>query len=455
MANLTIFTEGEEKPIAWPVDAESQASLALDVLDHIQTVVDVLVDEGVSYEVAFGGTDAAFTEHKSRRIVISVKPLTEGGKPFDDVVAIQTGFAVHEIGHTKERERELGRLIKAEWPGKVMPHRLGNILSDVRLEATAVARWPGLTGVFHPTLVWVAEKTCPTHVLTYGKTKHDRLNFAGQAVRYEPFVQFAQDTATQAELVWWKEWGNVSAETTNEDMLERVRQGLDRIKAGAEYEPAPEDENGGPSKDGDPTQSPNADADETTEGENGEESSGEDGEQGEDGETEGEGNGESEESDTEGEGEGSPTDAPDMGDESKGEGKGESEDGEDATKGGDDDSEDGGTDGTEGDSVPDHVLDGQLDEGETLDRTHTDAPMGDGAGGSGKAIADAADVDEGLDKDKLTKTQDELTQTNPDDPASRVEKYQNDRLQNGVEEERQTTRFDAGAFGKMKVKVNL
>lgn len=459
-----VFTQKlGDAPSVWPTDTDEQAELAVKVLDAVQVIVDVLVDEGVQYEASFAATGSAYTDHQRRRIAVSAKPLLEGGRPLDEVAAIIAGFVVHEIGHTKERERELGALLKAEWPGKVTPHRLSNILSDVRLEATAIARFAGLRDVFVPTMVWVAEATCPTHDIAYGKTLHERINFVGQAVRYAPFVSFAADEETQRQLRWWQEWGAVDATTDNETMLRLVREGIERIKQGAEYEPEPpvEDGQGGGSPDDEPSQgTPDDDLDEPTEGGDGEgeDADGEDGDtEGGDDDTEGDadgdgnGDGEADDEDDESESEGGsetdaePLDGTDAGGsaESDDESDGEGEDGD--TEG---EAEDGESNGeAEG---GDHVLDGQLGEGETLDREESDDEnVGDGAGGSGKTIGQDSDVDEGLVEDKLDKTQDELTE------GDRMEQYRNEHLQQQVDEERSSSRIDAGAFGKMKVRVQL
>ena len=462
---LDIFTHKVgEGHLVWPTDPERQAELAVSMLDAVQTIVDVLVDEGVTYSVGFADLGSAYTDYKRKRIVISAKPMMEGGRTFDEVAAILTGFAVHEIGHTKLSAK--AELV-AEWPTKVTPHRLANILEDVRLEDWTIRRFRGLTDVFVPTLDWVAKATCPTHELTYGKTVHDRLNFAGQAIRYEPFVTFGQDAETQSQLRWWREWGAVTADTTNAQLIELVREGIAHIKAGAEYEPEPpttdeggdgtpgqsdesdedgEPNQGNPDADDQPTEGGDGDSDDDTEGGDGE--SDETDTEGEDGDS----NGDDDESDEDSDEGGSATDADPLDDdgEADADGEGETTDSDgDSTEGDSDDGEPGDTDedGPEGDQYHD----GQMDEGETLDREETDSPMGDGAGGSGKAIAPDSDEDEGLDKDKLDRTLDDLN----DNEGDVQQQHEQAQLERNVQEERTTARIDAGAFGKMKVKVVL
>lgn len=403
--------------------------LAVRMLDAVQTIADVLMDEGVRYRVSFADLDTAYSDHQHRNIVISAKPMTEGGRPFDEIAAIMTGFAVHEIGHTKDRERQFSAAVNAEWPGKTTPHRLANILGDVRLEAAIIARFAGLRDVFVPTMTWVSDKIVVPTNLAYGKTLHDRLNFVGQAVRYADVTQFATDPETQSQLRWWQEWGRVDDSTDNAAMLQRVRDGIAHVREGAEHEPVapPQPPTGGTPTGNPPSGNPDEDFPE------GEEPQGETpGGSTEGGDEQGEGG--SGEGDTEGE------------DEPQGE----------STEGGDEDGDEGeGNPGgdTEGEPEPDDKPHGQLAEGKTLDRIEGgDTPQGDGEGGSGQAVSNApdADPDEGLDRDKLAKTQDDLTGS-----EDYGEKWRQQQLQRAVNEERSSSRLDGGAYGKMRVKVQL
>ncbi len=457
---LDIFTNvvgAGNEATKWPTDPEEQAMLAVRMLDAVQTIADVLMDEGMRYRVGFADLDTAYSDHTHRQIVISAKPMTEGGRPFDEIAAIMTGFAVHEIGHTKNRELAFSKAVRDEWPGKVTPHRLANILGDVRLEAAIVARFAGLRDVFVPTMVWVADKVSPKHEIAYGKTLHDRLNFVGQAVRYADVTTFATDPETQSQLRWWQDWGAVDDGTDNDAMLQRVRDGLARIREGAEHEPPPVEP---PGPDGGckfPTGNPpdgNPDGDEEPPTEGGDEPGGST-EGGDEPDDDGDGD------DTEG-GDGDGDDSDD--DEEPTEGGNSGGDGDDdedePTEGGDsdgdpDDDGEGNPGDTEGDDdEPTDGPGGQFAEGKTLDRIEGgDAPQGDGAGGSGQAVSNApdADPDEGLDTDKLNKTQDDLTEGEPD----WNERAEKNKLQRAVNEERSSSRLNGGAYGTMRVKVQL
>ena len=85
----------------------------------------------------------AYTDRSAKRhIVVSGKPLLDAkpGTRLDKVAAVMTGFAVHEVGHTK---LDFYAAIVKRWPGKKLPVTLGNIIEDVVLELEAVERFPG------------------------------------------------------------------------------------------------------------------------------------------------------------------------------------------------------------------------------------------------------------------------------------------------------------------------
>ena len=207
---LSIFDRymGSDDEALWPYDAEAQGLLAVEVLDSVQTIVDVLVERGQDYRVGFAPDSTAYTDFNSKRIAITAKPLTEGGKPLADVLDILTGFAVHEVGHAR-MDDTLTRRITAEWPGKVSPGRLSNTMQDVRLESAMILRYPGLAGVFDPTMEWVANQG-PTGAaadpVAYGTALDERLNFVAAIARYRPWITLATDAATVAEDAWWSAW---------------------------------------------------------------------------------------------------------------------------------------------------------------------------------------------------------------------------------------------------------
>ena len=418
---LNIFSDVVgEGDIEWPRDTESQALLAVKVLDRIQVVADMLTDSaGVRYKVSFADLDTAYSDHLRKAIVISAKPMVQGGRPIAAIIEIMTGFAVHEVGHTKERELAFSKLVRAEWPGKVTPQRLGNILGDVRLEAAIVARFNGLRDVFIPTMTWVSDQLQAERpegtIMAWGKTLHERLNFVGAAVRYSHCTEFGTDPETVSQLAWWQDWGAVDDGTDNDVMIQRVRDGIARIREGAEHAPEPEPE--GPV--GPPPEGPVCPPPVPTEpkGMPPEGNPDNDFPEGED-EPKGEPNGETNGGDTEGEGEGEPEGEP-KGDEPK------------------------GTEGEDGD--------GKGDKGGTLDRTEAPAGTNDqhGSGGTGKAVSDSLDdPDEGLDEELVEQDQDGLTESEPYDRQART-------IQMAVDEERSSSRLDAGAYGTMKVKVKL
>jgi hypothetical protein len=446
MANLDIFEHrfgDETHPGALSADGDNSLGQAgLKMLDAIQTVVDVLSDKDASYKVGFANTSSAFTDHKGRRIVISGLPLTKApkGTPYRDIAAVLTGFAVHEVGHTKKPG--IIDAVRAEWPGKRLPQVLGNVIEDVVLEARTVERYAGLTDVFAPTFEWVARETCPTSPLKWGGSTGHKVNIMGQVVRYRPWVTFTNDAATQTAVAFGDEWAQrITAKTTPQQGVELVRDMLAFI-----HEPIEdEDEDEG-----------------NTEGDEGESQPGEGEGEGEG--TEGGGDGSEQalpdEDDDDDDTEGEPAESDDEGDDTEGgsatdappidEGDTEGDDGEGGggeSDGGEDDSEsDGEADGedADGEGKGGHSLDA-----DTMDRSEADKGTNDGpgAGGSGQSISEAGDEDpddpdNGLDESELDKSFDELASES---------NYVDRTLQDAVDEERITSRLDAGEHGKMRV----
>jgi hypothetical protein len=442
------------------LDDDSRPRIALGLLNAIQTVVNVIADDvNKGYAVTYSPTPSAFTEHGKRLISLSGKPLfgSPVGTPLRDIAAVMTGFAVHEVGHTKR----IGIIdaVRAEWPGKVLPKTLGNIIEDVVLEERTVERYAGFRDVFAPTLEWVAEATCPKHALVWeGSTGH-KVNIVGQIVRYRPFVTFSDDAVTQAELRWWDEWtARIVFDLTPEGGVQMVRDALDHLASqredvpdddgGCEF-PLPKGPDGGlPDEEDDdkPKREPKpgkgegepTDEDGDTEGEDG------DGDDSDGGDTEGDddGDGDGEDGDTEGGSEGDGDSEPD--DDTEGGNPGGDDDGEGDTEGEPEGEPEGGEDPGEGKGET--VTDG--DEIDTADRPILDAGTNDteGGGGSGEGISEATpedDVDAGLDETELSESFDDLSHSDNG--------YRDQRLDTEVEVERTTTRVDAGAHGKMKI----
>lgn len=425
------------------LDADNTGLVAVQLLDAIQTVVDVLTDNdgGKGWQVGFVPDVNAYTDRSAaRRIVVSVKPMLDAkpGDRLDKVAAIMTGFAVHEVGHTKLNFYDA---IAKRWPGAQLPKVLGNVIEDVVLELRTVERYPGFAdhgsgNVFRPTLEWVADLTCPKYPLAWAGSTGHKVNVVGQILRYREFVTFSDDAQTKAAVEWVEAWAQditpALGPTGCVALIERL---LAYMKASIEQEtpePEPELPEGGFDN---PNISQSIPDEDGTEG---------------DGDGEG-GDGESDDDDTEG----------DDGDGDDGD-DGDGEDGDSDTEGGsstsDEDSEGNGS--TEGES--DDEAEGQGEgEGEgqgarggdgndanTMDRVDLGDATNDGpgAGGSGQGIgqaSDEGDVDEGFDPADLDTGFDELAK-----PEST---YQQQHVATAEADERVTTRLDAGAFGKMRV----
>jgi len=438
---LDIFTQklGDlTRPFDFRSNPETMGIVADKMLDAVQTVVDVMSDPktGRPYRVSFAPGASAFTDRGERIIVISGKPLMEAqtGTPLADVAAVMTGFALHEVGHAN-RDGKLFKAVEDRWPGKDVPKRLANILEDVALELATVDRYAGFKQVFDPTMGWVAKNTCPTFPIPWGTKTGDRVNLAGQVVRYRPFVRFADDPQTAKAVKFFDDWRDaITGDITVPAALRMIADALAFIHDHSD-DPEPEP----------PVQPPTPPEGPTTDG--GDEPEPGDGDPGE-----GKGGGgttteqtipdDEDEDDTEGDGDGSDGDGNDGDDDGGTEGGGDSDDDEDGqpTEGGDDDDGEGKGNGDgEGRS-------GDGNDADTLDRT--DAPKGandgDGKGGSGQAVSET-DPDEGFDPADVDSSFDEVAK--PDDGFYSDQ----NRIASAEAEERVTTRMDAGAHGTMRV----
>jgi hypothetical protein len=428
----------EKKPY---LTSENTGLVAVQMLDAVQTIVDVLTDaEGGGWKVSFDPGMSAYTERVGgkRNICISVKPLLDApsGTPLSDIAAVMTGFAVHEIGHTK---LDYFTAVRARWPGKQLPITLANIIEDVVLELRTVDRYNGFADhgrgtIFDPALNWVAKRTCPTYPLKWEGTSGHKVNVVGQMLRYKGFVSYSPDAKTQAALAWIDLWSvGIHKDLTPKGCVALIEDVLAYMKATHEDEPEPVTEpEPEPTEGGeDSGQSlPNEDPDDT-EGDDGDG----DGSDGDDGDTEGDDG----DSDSDGDGDGE-----------DGDGNGTEGDGEDTGSGGMDSDTEGG-DSDDGD--PDGDGEGEGDKsGDGNDADHGSRVNagkgtndGDGAGGSGQAVAEAGDdVDEGFDPDDLNPTFDEVSKADKHDAGQA-------RINHAEREERTTVRVDAGAHGKMRV----
>ena len=421
------------------LDEDNLGLVAVKMLDAVQTIADVLTtnDGGKGWTVSFDPGMNAYTDRTSgrRSIVVSAKPMLDAkpGTPLARVAEVMAGFVVHEVGHT---ELDFFTAVKNEWPGKTLPLTLANIIEDVVLEARTVRRYNGFAdhgegNIFRPTLVWVANETCPKTPLKWSGSTGHKVNVTGQIVRYRDFVSFDTDEVTQTHLRWVEEWmQGITFDLTPSGCVALIRAWLDHVKDTLSddvvEEPPIPDFPGGDFPSGQSL--PNEDDDDSEPKGSGKGDDGEDGEGNPTG-----GDGDSEESDDD--------------DEDGTEGGGDSdddEDGESGTEGEDGDDEDGPTtDGGDGDG---EGRGGDGNDADTLNRVDADkgANDGSGKGGSGQAIAEASD------EDVLDDFVEEDLPESWDDTA-KPEGFQQNKVASAEADERVTTRLDAGAHGKMRV----
>jgi hypothetical protein len=441
---LDIFTQKLGDTKMPRLDGDNTGLVAVQMLDAIQTVVDVLTDNdgGKGWTVGFDPTVNAYTDRSAKRnIVVSVKPLLDAkpGDRLDRVAAIMTGFAVHEVGHTK---LNFATAISARWPGKRLPQTLGNIIEDVVLEMRTVERFPGFAdhgegNVFRPTLEWVADQTCPKTPLKWSGSTGHKVNVTGQIIRYRDFVTFSPDAVTQSHLRWIEQWAtNITPALGPSGCVTLIEQWLDHVKATLTDDiPEPEVPLPPGTGKGEPGEG-KGEAKDDTEGEN------------PDGDGDGQGvpDEDDDDDDTEGDDGGGDSD----GDDGQGEGNGEAEDG-DGGDSGSDDSDDSDTEGDGDEGQGKGNGEGRRGDGNDADHgNRTEAPKGTndgpGKGGSGQSISEAGDEDpdDGFDEADLDESFDKVSS-----PEGKT--YEQNTIARAEADERVTTRLDAGAHGKMRV----
>ena len=435
---LDIFTQklGDLSKPRFALDASDEAlgETASKMLEAVQMVVDVMSDPktGRPYRVSFAPGPSAYTSGGERRIVISGEPLVSAktGTALADIAAIETGFAIHEVGHAN-RDGKLFAAVKQRWPGKGVPQRIANVLEDVALEAATIQRYAGFADVFTPTLRWVAEKTCPTFPIPWGTTTGARVNCMGQVVRYRDFVRFAADPQTAKAVEFFDDWRDaITGDMKVPAMVEHIAKALAFIH----------DHSDDPEPEGQPDE---------PEGDEGDEGEGKDGGKGKakpkddtEGETTDETIPEDEDDDTEGDSDGD-------GDGSDGDGtEGDEADGTDGDGDADTEGEgDGDGDGEGGGGTGTGTPGGRGDTIDTTDRVDADKGSNDsdGAGGTGQAIAEAGDPDEGYEP--TTKTESFDSAIGHED----LDLYGGRVLDKAVETERSTLRLNAREHGTMRV----
>lgn len=394
--------------------SEAYNEAARATLDAVQSVVDALTDGKTgAYEACFTAEQGAFTALGARRISVSSKPLMD--LPLPEAATIITGFTIHEIGHTVLTPT-MSVLVQAKYGTQRLPHRVQNVIEDVRLEAYMTERHRGLVGVFDPTMEYVYKASAfPAGDLTYGqfRTIAERLNFVSAATRYRAYCTFGVDTETVTELAWWREWANVNGATTDDELMVRIEDALQHLHApySDEPEPEPEDEPGdepGGESEG-PTGYPGGTKPGTDEGESNDDST---------------------------------------------EGDDESEPGDDTGTEGEDKPGDGGDEGgTEGGTDGDPKGDTKGDTKTDKDSGDSDTPATDPyrVGGGGQGTTPAADMDSDFDEDKAPKNFDDIASGDDD----YMNKYRDQQTQNAVETERSSVKVNAGDFGTLKVHPNF
>lgn len=215
-----------------------------------QGIVDTFATDDLPYVVTFDeSVGTAGTDFKSRKVVISHKPLFDSTLTDDEANVILTAMAVHESDHvafgknTAEAARkEWGQTGRRGYNPTAM--RISNFLDDVRIERRDVERYPGHEGIFEPALDYVATSALREHGMdALDPARVPSIELAVAATRYPMYVAWTPETETERD--WWADW---SARGTRDDRpsthIAAIEEALAHLKDMPEPEPEPQDGEG-------------------------------------------------------------------------------------------------------------------------------------------------------------------------------------------------------------------
>jgi hypothetical protein len=188
-------------------------------------------DEG-RYLVTFDpNVGTAGTDMRTRRVTITPAPILDPDITPEHAGRILTGLGVHEICHPRYGKGTFEAVRKA-FPFSESAWRIGDLLDDVRIERRYVDDYPGYSGVFDPTLEYIASG----YVKKNGGKKlvidpKDHLNIMSGAIRYSDAIDWS-DRRVARERDWWNSWCEKWArEDSPRRHVEAVREALQFIVA--------------------------------------------------------------------------------------------------------------------------------------------------------------------------------------------------------------------------------
>jgi Mg-chelatase subunit ChlD len=185
---------------------------------------------GKSYEVVFdSGTSTAGTDMKRRRVFITTAPVIDTTITAAETGRVLTGLAVHEICHPRYGDAT-SRAVQEVWPNAVTPPKVSNLLDDIRIERRFVEEYPGYSGVFAPTLKYIADAQVKTNSgLKFEPSTMAPLDIGIGATRYPNSINW---DGFEAERDWWQAWAERWAvEDAPRRHVEGVREALRHLAA--------------------------------------------------------------------------------------------------------------------------------------------------------------------------------------------------------------------------------
>lgn len=192
----------------------------------VQTFVNAFARDG-RYVVVFDeNISTAGTDMDAKHVRITPAPVLDPTISAEQAGLILTGLAVHEICHPRY-DRATSAAVQRAFGNSASAHRIGNVLSDVRIERRFVADYPGYAGVFAPTLDYVGQASVKANGGQLVKPT-DPLNTMTAALRYPTIADW---TGLEDERKWWTDWASRWAKhDAPRKHVEAVREALRHIR---------------------------------------------------------------------------------------------------------------------------------------------------------------------------------------------------------------------------------
>jgi len=194
------------------------------------------LSRGTNYDVIFdAGTSSAGTDMKARRVYVTTAPVIDKTITATQAGRVLTGLGCHEICHPRYGT-DTAQAVTDMWPYSSLPKKVSNLLDDIRIERRFVADYPGYSGVFEPTLKYIADAQVKQNGGKFYAHSMGNFDLGIGATRYPDSIDW---TGYESERAWWVAWAQRwSVEDAPRRHVEGVMEALRHIRAAQERERA-------------------------------------------------------------------------------------------------------------------------------------------------------------------------------------------------------------------------